>query len=69
MKLNENLETCHWPYNHLLEMRKNAYEQEGKSLSLYQQQETFSMLMLNSGHNHRPGSHIRNDGNHWIIFP
>src|SRR6266849_7633069 len=43
-KLNETLQECRWLYNHLLEMRKAAYEQEGQSLTLYQQQETFSIL-------------------------
>ena len=42
--LNDTLEECHWLYNHLLERRKVAYEQDGKSLSLYQQQETFPIL-------------------------
>src|SRR5271157_4272740 len=43
-KLNETLEECRWLYNHLLEKRKETYKQEGVSLSLYQQQETFSLL-------------------------
>jgi len=43
-KLNETLEECRWLYNHLLEKRKDAYEYEGISLSLYQQQETFALL-------------------------
>jgi putative transposase len=43
-KLNETLEECRWLYNHLLEKRKETYEHEGISLSLYQQQETFSIL-------------------------
>lgn len=43
-KLNETLEECRWLYNHLLETRKHAYEQRGESLSLYQQQESFSTL-------------------------
>jgi len=43
-KLNETLDECRWLYNHLLENRKTAYEQEGKSLSLYEQQETFGVL-------------------------
>jgi putative transposase len=42
--LNETLSECRWLYNHLLEMRKTTYEQEGKSLSLYQQQETYPLL-------------------------
>ncbi len=43
-KLNETLEECRWLYNHLLGTRKTAYEERGESLSLYQQQETFSIL-------------------------
>jgi len=43
-KLNETLEECRWLYNHLLETRKNAYEQTGKGLTLYQQQATFPIL-------------------------
>src|SRR6266571_2066950 len=42
--LNEILEECRWLYNHLLERRKTSYEQEGKNLSLYAQQETFPRL-------------------------
>jgi putative transposase len=43
-KLNETLEECRWLYNHLLEKRKLAYEQDGMSLSLYEQQATFPIL-------------------------
>ena len=43
-KLNETLHECRWLYNHLLEKRKEAYEQEGKSLSCYGQQATYPML-------------------------
>src|SRR5438105_13241528 len=43
-KLNESLHECRWLYNHLLEKRKEAYEQEGKSLSCYGQQATYPML-------------------------
>jgi len=43
-KPNETLEECRWLYNHLLECRKTAYEQDGTSLSLYQQQKTFAIL-------------------------
>ena len=43
-KLNETLEECRWLYNHLLEKRKDTYEHTGKSLTLYRQQATFSML-------------------------
>jgi putative transposase len=42
--LEATLEECRWLYNHLLEKRRDAWEQEGKSLSLYGQQETFSQL-------------------------
>src|SRR5712692_11277241 len=42
--LNETLNECRWLYNHLLEKRKDAYEQEGKSLSCYGQQATYPML-------------------------
>ena len=42
--LNEILEECRWLYNHLLERRKTSYEQEGKNVSLYDQQETFPRL-------------------------
>ncbi|HKV57409.1 MAG TPA: transposase [Ktedonobacteraceae bacterium] len=42
--LEATLEECRWLYNHLLEKRRAAFEQENQSLSLYQQQETFSML-------------------------
>src|SRR5258706_2086831 len=43
-KLNETLEECRWLYNHLLAKRKEAYEQDGLSLSLYQEQATFPLL-------------------------
>ena len=42
--LNGTLQECRWLYNHLLERRTVASEQDGKSLSLYQQQETFPIL-------------------------
>jgi putative transposase len=42
--LNQTLEECRWLYNHLLEKRKEAYEQDGKGLSCYQQQATYPML-------------------------
>jgi putative transposase len=42
--LEDTLEECRWLYNHLLEKRKTAYEQEGKSLSCYGQQATYPML-------------------------
>src|SRR6266702_5179634 len=43
-KLNETLEECRWLYNHLLEMRKTAYEKDGLSLTCFQQQNTFPVL-------------------------
>ncbi len=43
-KLNETLEECRWLYNHLLEKRKDAYEQQGQSLTCFQQQATFPLL-------------------------
>src|SRR5436190_8984589 len=42
--LEATLEECRWLYNHLLEKRRETWEQGGLSLSLYQQQETFSIL-------------------------
>src|SRR5579884_3386696 len=47
--LEMTLEECRWLYNHLLERRKHAWEQEGTSLSCYGQQATFPMLK-----EHRP---------------
>jgi len=43
-KLNETLEECRWLYNHLLEMRKTAYERDAISLTCFQQQYTFPVL-------------------------
>jgi putative transposase len=43
-KLNETLDECCWLYNHFLEKRKTAYEQEGKSLSCYTQIDTLGLL-------------------------
>jgi putative transposase len=40
----KTLDECRWLYNHLLEMRKSAYETTGKGLTLYGQQATFSGL-------------------------
>ena len=34
-KLNETLEECRWLYNHLLNMRKTAYERENISLTCF----------------------------------
>src|SRR5437588_9119952 len=42
--LEATLEECRWLYNHLLEKRKDAYEQESKSLSCYGQQATYPIL-------------------------
>ena len=42
--LETTLEECRWLYNHLLEKRRDTYERTGKGLTLYQQQETFSIL-------------------------
>ena len=42
--LDMTLEECRWLYNHLLENRKTAYEQEGKSLSCYGQMNTYPIL-------------------------
>ena len=42
--LSEILEECRWLYNHLLEKRKEAYEQDGKALTLYQQHATYPIL-------------------------
>ncbi|HEU5382922.1 MAG TPA: transposase, partial [Ktedonobacteraceae bacterium] len=38
------LEECRWLYNHLLERRREAYEQNGKGLSCYEQQATYPIL-------------------------
>jgi putative transposase len=35
-KRNDTLELCRWAYNETLAIRKNAYEQEGKSVSYYE---------------------------------
>jgi putative transposase len=35
-KLNEQLELCRWVYNETLAMRKNAYEQEERSVSYFE---------------------------------
>ncbi len=43
-KLNQTLEECRWLYNHLLEMRKTAYERDGISLTCFQQQSSFPVL-------------------------
>lgn len=38
------LEECRWLYNHLLEKRRDTYEQTGKGLSCYEQQATYPLL-------------------------
>src|SRR5579883_1232323 len=38
------LEECRWLYNHLLEKRRDTYEQTGKGLTCYEQQATYPML-------------------------
>src|SRR5438132_5700644 len=43
-KLNETLDECRWLYNHFLEQRKTTYEQEGQSLSCYNQIDTLGLL-------------------------
>src|SRR5947208_5841526 len=43
-KLNETLNECRWLYNHFLEKRKTTYEQEGQSLSCYNQIDTLGLL-------------------------
>lgn len=55
--LESQLEECRWLYNHLLEKRRDAYEQTGKGLSCYEQQATYPMLKqerpsLNDVHSH-----------------
>ena len=35
-KLNEQLELCRWVYNETLALRKNSFEQEGKSMSYFE---------------------------------
>jgi len=42
--LNAALEECRWLYNHLLECRKNAWEQRGENLTCYGQINTFGIL-------------------------
>lgn len=42
--LRQILDECRWLYNHLLEQRKNSWEQTKKSLSLYDQINTFGKL-------------------------
>ncbi|HAT45654.1 MAG TPA: transposase [Ktedonobacter sp.] len=43
-KLTNTLDECRWLYNHLLEKRKEAYEQRGESLTCYGQITTFPIL-------------------------
>jgi putative transposase len=42
--LNDTLNECRWLYNHLLEKRKQAYEQDRKGLSCYEHQATYPLL-------------------------
>jgi len=35
-KLNEQIELCRWTYNETLALRKNTFEQEGKSVSYFE---------------------------------
>src|SRR6266702_5998080 len=42
--LNETLEECRWLYNHLLEKRRDVWEQDGQSLTCYGQINTFVIL-------------------------
>ncbi len=41
---NQTLNNCRWLYNHLLEQRKNAWEQNKKSISCFEQCNTFKLL-------------------------
>jgi putative transposase len=43
-QLDAILEECRWLYNHLLEKRRDTYEQTGKGLTCYEQQATYPML-------------------------
>ncbi|HLH63313.1 MAG TPA: RNA-guided endonuclease TnpB family protein [Ktedonobacteraceae bacterium] len=43
-RLQETLDECRWLYNHLLQKRKETYEQTGTNLRLYQQHATFPIL-------------------------
>jgi putative transposase len=56
--LEATLEECRWLYNHLLENRKKAYEQEGKSLSCYGQITTYPMLKEQRPSLHRVHSQV-----------
>ena len=42
--LNQTLEECRWLYNHLLEQRKNSWQKEKKSISCFDQCNTFKKL-------------------------
>jgi putative transposase len=42
--LESQLEECRWLYNHLLEKRRDTYEQTGKGLTCYQQINTYPIL-------------------------
>lgn len=43
-QLDAILEECRWLYNHLLEKRRDTYEQTGQGLTCYGQQATYSIL-------------------------
>ena len=42
--LEQTLDSCRWLYNHFLEQRKNAWENEKKNLSRYDQSNTLKLL-------------------------
>jgi len=42
--LNKTLDECRWLYNHLLEQRKNSWEKDKKSISCFDQCNTFKEL-------------------------
>ena len=42
--LDATLDECRWLYNHLLEKRRESYEQTGKGLTCYEQQATYRVL-------------------------
>ncbi len=44
--LEQTLDNCRWLYNHLLEQRKNAWESEKKSISCFDQCNTFKQLKV-----------------------
>lgn len=42
--LESQMEECRWLYNHLLEKRRDMYEQTGVGLTCYQQINTYPIL-------------------------